>query len=286
MNRLNIDWYFNWRNFHFVKNHFLSYKMLGKTGADYVICAHASTGNMHDFDYLTNILSSKYQCISFDMVGRGSSDRLSRYNYYTYVKDSKILIDKLCGNNKVHWIGTSLGGIIGMALAAYFPNKIASLVLNDIGAEIPCKSVDKIRKYISLDPHFDTFDEVLDYCHMAYSKFGIKTKEHWQHIASSYFALDKHGKYRLRYDPRIKKDMKRQNKGKSALSLWHLWNKIQCPVFVIKGEKSNILTGDIIDKMRKTETITDEHIISDCGHAPALFYEQDIAVIERWIGQV
>jgi pimeloyl-ACP methyl ester carboxylesterase len=285
MPKLHIPGYFNWKKFTWVPSHSIEYYIAGE--GETVVCAHASTRNLHDFDYLARKLSSQYRTLLFDFAGRGESEWFpdsKHYNYYIYVKDCIYLLKKL-SSGPVHWIGTSMGGIVGMVIASLMPKRIKSLVLNDIGAEIPVKSAKKIQKYLELDPSFSNFDEVLEYCKMAYSKFGITKPEHWEHLAKHTVKSSSNSTYKLKFDPKIGRDMK-SSSSSTKVSLWKWWNGVKCPSLVISGSESDILLPETIQKMQSSKGEVEHYTIFGAGHAPALFEEKHLDTIMNWISVV
>lgn len=284
MPKLRIPGYFSWRKFTWVPSHLLEYIELGQPGGESVVCAHASTRNLHDFDYLAQKLSPKYKVLLFDFAGRGESEwfcNSKHYNYYVYVKDSMHLLKRL-GTGPVHWIGTSMGGIVGMVLASLLPKKFKSLVLNDIGAEIPVHSAKKMQKYLGFDPSFKDFSEVMQYCKMAYKGFGIVREEHWKHLAMHTVRAEADSTYKLKFDPKIKGDSKLKGHP-GSISLWKWWNRVQCPSLIISGSNSDMLLPDIVEKMQLTKSNVEHYVILGAGHAPALFEEEHLNVILNYL---
>lgn len=276
-----INKYFSWRNFSFVESHKINYKIWGRDKRDVIVCAHASTGSSEDFEYFAKLASDRYQVIAFDFTGRGKSNWLKNkrsYNYYTYLNDAKKLLDNLCKKKRIHWLGSSMGGIVGMILSNYY--HISSLILNDIGPFIPENSIQKISKYMDLDPTFYSFDEVMQYCKMAYCHLGIEKEDCWLHLANSTVRFCKEGFYKLRYDPKIVFDLNAKKKRRKPL--WKFWDRVKCPVLVVRGSKSKILLVKTLFKMLQKKNV-DKYEIEKSGHFPYLYYEKDIVFILDWI---
>ncbi|MFY8064185.1 MAG: alpha/beta fold hydrolase, partial [Usitatibacteraceae bacterium] len=125
---------------------------------DVLICVHGLTRCGRDFDFLAQALSDRYRVLCPDVVGRGESDWLQRksdYSYPQYVADMVRVVAR-SGARQVHWVGTSMGGIIGMILAAEPNTPITRLVLNDVGPLIPKASIERIAMYVGVSPLFRT----------------------------------------------------------------------------------------------------------------------------------
>ncbi len=153
-------------------------------------CVHGLTRNGNDFGVLAHALSDKYRVICPDMPGRGRSDWLKTPGDYTYpvnLADISALLRHL-GIDSVDWIGTSMGGIIGMMMAGFYPNKVRRLVLNDIGAVIPVAGIHRILAYVGKLTHFSSKAEAEQVLRQIYAPFGIRDEAHWWHL----FALQ-HG---------------------------------------------------------------------------------------------
>jgi pimeloyl-ACP methyl ester carboxylesterase len=223
--------------------------------------------------------------VLFDFAGRGESswlDLKKHYHYYVYIKDSLFLLKSLpC--KRVHWLGTSMGGIVGMILAACFPKRILSLVLNDIGPEIPKKFLGKMKQYIDLDLKFSTLQQVVDYGKNAYSRLGISTDEDWLYFSNSIVRKDNDtGLYNLKYDPLITNDITHAKKH-GSVSLWFWWNRVKCPVLLISGSDSEVLLSKTIKKMKLCKNRFEEYKIFGAGHFPILFKKSHINRVLEWI---
>ncbi len=285
MRTLEIPLYFNWLKLCWIPKHTISYRILGEGNCETVVCAHSSTTNSCEFDYLANVLASRYCVILFDFAGRGESSWLplkKHYHYYVYIKDSIFLLKKL-SRKSVHWIGTSMGGIVGMIIAALFPKRILSLVLNDIGAEIPKKFLGKMKHYIDMNVKFTSLQQVVDYGKIAYSRLGICNEEDWLYFVKNIVRKDQDtGLYSLKYDPLITNDIKNSRKS-DKISLWFWWNRVKCPVLLISGSQSEVLLPETIEKMRLCKNRFEEYKIFGTGHFPILFAKDHINRVLQWM---
>jgi pimeloyl-ACP methyl ester carboxylesterase len=170
-----------------------------------LICVHGLTRNCRDFDALAEALSQEYRVICPDVVGRGLSSHLRDPNGYgipQYVADMVTLIARL-DVEKVDWVGTSMGALIGMALAAQEGSPIARLVLNDVGPLITVDSLKRIADYVGTDPSWANFDEALAYVRLISAPFGDLSDTQWRQLTETSIALHDDGRWGFRYDPQI-----------------------------------------------------------------------------------
>lgn len=249
-----------------------------------IICMHGLISNSRDFDYLAVKLASEFRVISLDMPGRGDSDwfdNKSLYQYPVYISDILALLKSL-NITEVDWIGTSMGGVTGIALAAEYANLIKSLVLNDIGPEIPGKALAKMRKYIGMSPAFDNFAHAKRHLQMIYKNFGVVDDEHWDHLVNHTTYIDENKKYRLKYDPQISETFKIDINNPQDVIFWDLWEKIKCPILLIHGTQSDILLQHTVDRMAASDNI-EIYKMHDAGHAPALVDDEEIEHIYAWL---
>lgn len=265
-----------------------------------IICVHGLTRNGRDFDPLANYLSYLGAHVFCpDIVGRGDSDWLKNplhYTYEQYLVDMNGMIART-GAHQVDWIGTSMGGLIGIILAAQANSPIRRLILNDVGPQIPVKALHQIARYSGRDPLFDSVADARRYFQSIYADFGNLTNEQWQHIAETSIYQLPSGKFASKIDQGIKISPAKSkfawnlllNPHKALegtlfdIDLWQIWRKIQCPVLVIRGERSNLLTPSIMQKMQQTHPHVDTLEIPNSGHAPALMGIKEQEVIYRWL---
>lgn len=248
-----------------------------------LVCVHGLTRNGRDFDFIAHALSKHYRIICPDIVGRGRSDWLEQaedYNYNTYVADMLTLLNQL-GLERVDWVGTSMGGIIGMLIAAQQPQMIRRLILNDIGAVISQQALQRIGGYLQTEQvSFDNLQEVEAYLRQIHAPFGQLSDEQWQHL-TTHSHFEKEGKYYLAYDAKIAQIF-RDGVGHD-IELWDIWKAIRASVMVIHGLDSDILTQETLDKMKDIiPDLTVVHCVR-VGHAPALMTKEQIDSVARWL---
>lgn len=246
-----------------------------------VFCAHGLSRNGRDFDFLAHDLAKNFRVICPDLAGRGKSDWLSNplhYNYPQYLSDIAALIARSHAE-KIHWIGTSMGGIMGMFLAIQPNSPIKSLVMNDIGAFIPSSPLVRIANYVKNSPIFSSFEQGEKHLRQILAPFGKLSAKQWAHIA--YHGLEPVADgFRLAYDPKISETLDTQD-----ADLWHFWSLINCPVLLIRGENSDIFSRETAAKMKELKPHITLVEIPETGHAPALMSPHEIDIIHQWLLQ-
>jgi pimeloyl-ACP methyl ester carboxylesterase len=270
-----------------VPEHKLAFLDWNSESSNTVICVHGLIANAHDFDYLAEKLSLEFRVISIDIAGRGSSDYFDNqllYTYPVYIADTLVLLESL-GIDTIHWIGTSMGGIMGMIMASSYPHMIRSLVLNDIGPEIPGNALAKIRKYVGIDISFPNITAAKKHIQMLYKNFGVLDDEHWDHLVQHTITQQSNGMYKLNYDTKIAETFVVNMENPEDVEFWDIWHKIICPTLLIHGIDSDILLQSTVDKMSLMHSMN-LYKIHDAGHAPALVEDDDIDHIYDWLQNI
>jgi len=248
------------------------------------ICVHALTRNARDFDALAQALADRRRVICPDMPGRGRSDWLPAkvvYGYPQYLADAAVVIAR-SGARAVDWIGSSLGGILGMLLAAQPKTPIRRLVLNDVGPFIPRAALQHLSSYVGKDPWFRDFAAAVAYMRQVHAGFGNLSDSQWAHLARHAVRAVPDGGYRLAYDPRIG-DAFADPASLEDVDLWAVWEAIACPVLVLRGAESGLLTAQTAADMTRRGPGARLVSIPDAGHAPALMAPDQIATIRDWL---
>ncbi|ACK71828.1 alpha/beta hydrolase fold protein [Gloeothece citriformis PCC 7424] len=254
-----------------------------------LICVHGLTRNGRDFDFLARELAKDYCIICPDVVGRGESDYLTEpkdYNLMVYAKDILTLLHHL-NLSKVDWLGTSMGGLIGMAIASQPESLIRRLILNDVGPFIPQGAMQRIGGYLLKEqPTFIDLNIAQEYMRSKYQPFGNLTDEQWQHLTQYSVKSLPEGGYTLNYDPQI--SFPYQNtplESLKAQEFWQWWEGISCPILLLHGQESDLLLPDTISQMK--EIHPDMTVVSfpDVGHAPALMNDEQIQIIKNWLAE-
>lgn len=285
-NILEIPSFFNFLKLQKVPAHKLFYTEWGDPlNPSKVLCLHAISRNSRDFDKIAQSLSTSHHVICPDFPGRGKSswfENKKYYNYHTYFKEILILLRSLKFDN-VNIIGTSMGGIIGMILAAFYPKYVKSLIINDIGPHIPGPALMQIKDRYSREiPSFVNFEECKMYLKTLLANFGIQDEEDWDHLTKHSFHLYENQRYYLHFDPKIFLNFYDDSAGvKKDVNFWFIWYLIKCPILLIWGMKSDILLKETVRRMFLKNI--DLYQVENAGHAPALVRTQDIQVIVNWL---
>ena len=246
-----------------------------------LVCVHGLTRNGRDFDFLATHLCDAYRVVCPDVAGRGQSDWLrvgSDYSYALYCADMVTLIAQLSAET-VDWLGTSMGGIIGMALASLPGSPLRKLVLNDVGSLVPRHALERISEYVGNDPPYDSL-EALEEAMRSVSPFGDLTAEQWRHLALHVAKHDRDGKWRFRYDPALGDAFRAAPL--TDVDLRHYWNNLHGPALVIRGEHSDLLLAETLEEMRRrphTETL----LVPRTGHAPMLMDDFQAGAVRRFL---
>lgn len=257
-----------------------------------VVCMHGLTRNGRDFDSLADRLQGRCRVLCPDAPGRGSSDWLpqaAQYTYAQYTADAAALIARAsaplaeAGEEApwtLDWVGTSMGGLIGMMLASMPNTPVKRLVLNDVGPEVPASALNRLGDYVGKDPVFRTLDEFEAYLRDVHAPFGPLSDAQWRHLAEHSHRLED-GTYRSNYDPSIGEAFAQPLS--ENVDLWTLWERVSIPVLVLRGAESDLLTRETVARMQAGKPDLEVAEFRRVGHAPALMDEEQIGVIEAFL---
>lgn len=264
--------------------HRLAYREWGDPANPRVlVCVHGLTRNSHDFDYLGGALADEWRVVCPDMAGRGDSqwlDNPADYNFATYRSDCAQLIARL-DVEEIDWLGTSMGAVIGMSLAAAAGSPIRRLIANDMGPVVSGAALERIAGYIGGDPRFPDLDAVERAFRRSMTTFGIRDPEHWRHIVRTSVQPVGDGSWRLNFDPAVARVF--IEAGFDDASFWDLWDVIRIPVLAIHATDSDVLSYETAAQMTKRGPRAELVEIPNCGHAPMLMEEEQIALIRDWL---
>jgi len=263
--------------------HHLSYAEWGRDDARVVVCAHGLTRNGRDFDWLAAALASHYRVICPDIVGRGRSAYLADpalYGYPQYMTDATALLARL-GVGAVDWIGTSMGGLLGLMLAAQPATPIRRLVINDIGPFVPRQALRRIADYVGISYRFSSLVALEAHLRKVHAPFGALTDEQWRHMATHGHVALPDETFRLAYDYAIGERL--GTAAASDIDLWPLWERVTCPVMVIRGAQSDVLSAETAQAMAIRSPRVTLVEIPNAGHAPALMTDAEAALIADWL---
>lgn len=294
--------------------HRVAYTEWGDPGNPHiVVCVHGLTRNARDFDELAEALSARARVVCMDVVGRGESDWLTRkkdYGFSLYLSDAAALlarvmasppdgrpglIGRLGGRKaapRLDWIGTSMGGLLGMMLAGKPRAPFRRLVLNDVGPMVPWSALLRLKgAHGGVDERFASIEEVEIALRAACADFGPLTDAQWRAVARHGAWKHHDGTWSLAFDPGIVKGLGRGgvdgvafgNDFLSGIDLWPTWEQVRCPALVIRGEKSDLLTAATAAEMAKRGPRATVVEIEGVGHAPWLKSPNQIAVVEDFL---
>ncbi|MBG06536.1 MAG: alpha/beta hydrolase [Rhodospirillaceae bacterium] len=250
-----------------------------------LICVHGLTRNGRDFDTLASALEDQYRIICPDVVGRGKSDWLqsgSEYQNPNYLADLATLLAKT-GAREVDWLGTSMGGILGMLMATVPGNPIKRLIINDVGPFLPKAALERIASYTGNAPDFDDLAALESYLRDVHATFGDLTDGQWRHMAETSHRTLEGGKVALAYDPAIGDNFRAGPL--DDVDMWGFWDLIRCPTLVLRGETSDLLRQEDAEAMTQRGPKAELVEIPGCGHAPALMAADQIAIVRDWLNR-
>ncbi len=250
-----------------------------------LLCVHGLTRNGRDFDDLARAMAPHYRVVCPDVVGRGQSGWLAvkdDYQLPTYVADMITLIARL-NVETVHWVGTSMGGLIGLALAAQDGSPIRRLVLNDVGPELAVEALRRIGDYVGADPTWISEDEAVAYVRAISPGFGPLTDAQWRYLTETSIARRPDGRWGFRYDPRIGEAYRAAFADQERIDLWPLYERIACPTLVIRGAESDLLARATWQAMAERGPRAQLAEFPGVGHAPMFQSEDQIGVVRDFL---
>jgi pimeloyl-ACP methyl ester carboxylesterase len=282
--------------------HNVAYTEWGEANRDLpaVLCVHGYTRNSHDFDALASYFSMNGRHVFCpDVVGRGDSSwfkNSNNYNFTQYMSDMNVLL-ALTKTHQIDWIGTSMGGLIGMMLAALPNSPVKHLVLNDIGPQIPLFGLRRLAKYAGKEPEFKSKEEAKQFYKSNFSEFGPLTEKQWNNFTNNSIEEKAPGRFVAKVDPGIKNPkstfqimsefVHHPHKALEGIffdiDLWSIWQQVKCPVLVIHGVNSDLLTPEIIKRMQRSHNKTEVYKVENAGHAPALLNTMEHEKIMNWL---
>lgn len=254
-----------------------------------IVCVHGVSRTGRDFDVLAaSLAQAGARVIAPDLPGRGRSDWLSSPMHYTdhaYTRAIATLIARL-DVDQVDWIGTSLGGHIGMLLAAVRGSPIRRLVLNDYGARVSAVALRRIGGYLHQDWRFDSIDQAEAHLREIHAPFGVLTDAQWRHLAQHSTVAAGSGRLRFHFDPDIAMGFVMPIM--FDVLLWPIWEAIECPVLILRGENSDLLSAATVNEMQRrgvagragrVRTVQ----VAGCGHAPALMDAEQVEIVRSFL---
>ncbi len=239
-----------------------------------VLCVHGLTRQGRDFDALAQRLSADFRVVCPDVAGRGHSDWLADpagYAIPQYVADMVTLIARLEAA-ELHWVGTSMGGLIGMGVAALAGAPLRSLVLNDVGPALEWPALQRIGQFVGLPLRWPDEQTAIDALWSVSQGFGPHTPEQWRALCRPQLRQGDDG-WRSHYDPAIGLAFRALTPELAAAgeaALWVAWDRITCPVLLLRGAVSDLLSAATAQAMGERGPRARRVEFDGVGHAPTL----------------
>lgn len=252
-----------------------------------LVCVHGLARQARDFDTLARAMRAEYRVVCVDVVGRGQSDWLADpggYQIPAYVADMVTLLARLNAQT-VHWVGTSMGGLIGLGLASLPQSPISKLVLNDVGPTIQFEALVRIGNYLGQPLHWSTLDEAADYLHTISASFGPHTRAQWLALSRPMLKADGDG-FMLHYDPAIAQPFKAITPEIAAAGeamTWAAYDAIKCPTLLLRGADSDLLKRETAQAMTERGPKARLVEFAGVGHAPTLVADDQVAVVREFL---
>ena len=251
-----------------------------------IVCAHGYSGNARDFDYLAERLAENARVVCIDFPGRGDSQWLSsslEYNPMQLAADARQLIAHL-GAKRVDWIGTSMGGLVGMMIAGQAGSPIERLVVNDVGAYLPMDALQAIGRHLEAPKSFKSLEAVEAHLRRTRADWGSIDDAQWKAMARHHARPLRPGSdlLRLHFDPRIAQIV-RPMPFAPGLSFWDAWYRVRCQVLLLRGEHSEVFPADVAETMLDVRPDAELVEIADCGHAPSLMTESHVTRVGHFL---
>jgi pimeloyl-ACP methyl ester carboxylesterase len=257
----------------------------GPAGAETILLLHGLTQQSHTFDPVAARLSRRHRCLALDLRGRGESEWApGTYLIPQYVADVLALLDAL-GLDAVHILGTSLGGLIGLALAAATPERLRSLVLNDIGPDIDPRGAARVAVYAASVP--ERFPDLAAATEWALSQYPWLEKLPPTTLTDAIrWAVRRapDGEWRLKFDPAIGQTPRPTAEAARAAGLarWASLEALRCPVLLIRGAESDILSAETAAAMERRQPRLRRVDVEGVGHAPTLAEPDAVAALDAF----
>jgi pimeloyl-ACP methyl ester carboxylesterase len=264
--------------------HRVAYREWGdQDNARIVVCVHGLTRNSRDFDDLAATLAPAFRVICPDMPGRGDSEWLRDPNDYNTTTYLAVLTAMLAHAHaeRVAWVGTSMGGLLGMVMAAQPGTPVARLVVNDVGPVIEPAALTRIATYVGLDPPFESFQALEAHVRAVSAPFGPLSDAQWASLSRSVARQTPDGRWRLKYDPGIAVPFRAT--ASKATNLWPLWDAIHCPTLLLRGAESDLLSSATAKAMQARGPRPELVEFAGIGHAPMMLSIDQIEPVVRFL---
>jgi pimeloyl-ACP methyl ester carboxylesterase len=256
-----------------------------------LVCVHGLSRQGRDFDTLARALAGEYRVVCPDVVGRGQSSWLrnpASYSIPMYVADMVTLLARLDAR-ELNWIGTSMGGLIGLGLASLADSPISRLVLNDVGPAIEYAALARIGGYLGLPVHWKSLEEAADSMQAISLGFGPHSREQWLELSKPQMVPDPSGDgtgFKPHYDPAIAvpfRSITPELAVAGEAMLWQSYDAVRCPTLVLRGADSDLLSRATAQAMTQRGPRASLHEFIGVGHAPTLVQPDQIAVVREFL---
>ncbi|MDH5540874.1 MAG: alpha/beta hydrolase [Rhizobacter sp.] len=261
--------------------HFMQW---GEQHAEAVIAWHGLARTGRDMDDVAEHLARRYRVLCPDTIGRGlsqwSPNPAEEYCLAFYVKLAESLVDQL-KVERFHWLGTSMGGAIGLlAAATSLRGRMRRLILNDSGPQLAPAAIERIRSYAGNPASFDTVGELEQYFRTVYKPYGWLSDAQWRRLTETSVRRLPDGRVTPHYDPAMVMQFTRHE---NDYQRWTEWDSLELPVLCLRGESSDLLLAETAEQMRQRGPRAVVATIAGCGHAPALNTPEQFALVERFL---
>lgn len=257
----------------------------GDPAAPALVLWHGLSRTGRDFDTLARHFADRYQVLCPDTIGRGLSSWSTTpdddYTIPTYCGHAIALLDQL-GIAQCRWVGTSMGGLMGMALAGTPETaaRIERLVLNDVAPRLNQSAIERILAYVTIVPEFASMAEFETFLRTVHAPFGRLTDAEWRLMAETSMRRRDNGRISSHYDPAVMRVFAEQFQD---FDMWTVFDAITCPVLALRGARSDLVEPQVAEEMTQRGPKPRLVIVPDCGHAPALNTAEQIAVLEGFL---
>jgi pimeloyl-ACP methyl ester carboxylesterase len=271
-------------HFPILEGHEVAVTEWGTGRAATVVLWHGLARSSADFRDLAEALASNYRVLAVDQIGRGLSqwarDPAKDYCFESYGRIATALC-KHFGIGQMRWVGTSLGGALGIRLAGgIMRDRITHLVINDIGPEIPAPALERILTYVGNPPVFDTIGDLEAWLRKAYVPYGHLSEAQWRHMTRTSFRRRDDGRITVHYDPNIVQQFTQHQRD---FDQWEDYERIGARTLLLRGAESDLLLPDVARRMTETGPRATLVVVPGCGHAPALNVPDQIGRVKDFL---
>ena len=251
-----------------------------------LLCVHGLTRRGSDFKTLAEAMCKDYYVVCPDVVGRGDSDRLKNPMQYAvpqYVADIAQLVKHL-GVSQIDWLGTSMGGLIGMVYAAMPNSPIRKMLINDVGPKIEAEAIARLGSYVGQPFSFANRADALNRLNTICASFGEHTPDEWE-TYNGPMLIERNGLWIMHYDPDIAVPFASVNPlmaKAGEIAMWHAFKQIHIPILIVRGAQSDLLSAATVEQMCKVNSYARSIEIPNVGHAPAFVKKEQIALAQEF----